>query len=455
MIFSPAVNVIIGKNGSGKSALIHAIHHVLSFVFSNDKSLGDDFLSSGINTLNVRSFDKSDYHYDFTKREYASSARLSGVADYGEKQLKWNLYKRNSGNAALYQSQYKVAFHDFIVQWRKKGNPLPLFAYFSDSYPHRDVKLTQNTLDIIQRDSIPRNFGYYQWDEDSSCTAIWETRMCNRLFKQIPLHKQYDKTDSRIKALMDSDIDSSALQNAEHNSLVAERNRIGGLLSPIIEEIDFVKDRMKQFASLLPHDSDNEWMVDYFMPEQTEDGFQLRVVFEDGRDYLLQDLPAGYRRVFSMVLDMAYRAYILNGNTEPSGVVIIDEIDLHLHPALEQAILGALAGTFGNLQFIVTTHSVSVVSNLETEKGNNQVVALIEGENKPHLMPDVFGVDYNSVLRDFMGTPSRNEELKHLGDRYLLYKENGMEIEASTILEKIKGRVGPNSRFVHDLMAKA
>ena len=201
MTFSPAVNVIVGKNGTGKSALIHAIHHVLSFVFSNDKSLGDDFLSSGINTLNVRSFDKSDFRYDFAKREYATSANLLGVADYGGKELRWSLYKRNSASAALYQSQYKKAFHEFVNQWREQGIPLPLFAYYSDSYPHRDVKLTQNTLDTIQKDSIPRNVGYYQWDEDSSCTAIWETRMCNRLFKQIPLQNQYGKLDGKIKGL--------------------------------------------------------------------------------------------------------------------------------------------------------------------------------------------------------------------------------------------------------------
>lgn len=456
MTFSPAVNVIVGKNGTGKSALIHAIHHVLSFVFSNDKSLGDDFLSSGINTLNVRSFDKSDFRYDFAKREYATSANLLGVADYGGKELRWSLYKRNSASAALYQSQYKKAFHEFVNQWREQGIPLPLFAYYSDSYPHRDVKLTQNTLDTIQKDSIPRNFGYYQWDEDSSCTAIWETRMCNRLFKQIPLQNQYGKLDGKIKELlMDSDIDSNSKQYAEYNSLVAERDRIGKLLVPIMEEINFVTNRLKRFSSLLPHDGDNEWLVDYFMPEQTEGGFQLRIVFENGRNYLLQDLPAGYRRVFSMVLDIAYRAYILNGDKEPSGVDIIDEIDLHLHPALEQAVLVALAETFANIQFIVTTHSVSVISNMETLRGRNQVVALIEGENKPRLLPDVFGVDYNSVLRDFMGTPSRNDELKHLGDRYLLYKENNMEDEALSVLEKIKSRVGENSQFVHDLTAKA
>lgn len=42
---------------------------------------------------------------------------------------------------------------------------------------------------------------------------------------------------------------------------------------------------------------------------------------------------------------MAYRAYILNGDKEPTGIVVIDEIDLHLHPSLEQEV-AALHATF-------------------------------------------------------------------------------------------------------------
>lgn len=454
--FTPGVNVVIGKNGAGKSALIHAIHHLLSFIFSNDKSLGSNFLSSGMNMLNVRSFDKSDYHYDFGRREYASSAKLSGVADYGGQMLKWSLFKRNSENAALYQSQYKEAFHLFINLWRQHDMPLPLLAYYSDSYPHRNIKLTQNTLDTVQKDSIPRNFGYYQWDEDSSCTTIWETRLCNRLFKLIPLQRQYDTISAKAKELMhEMNLNSSVLHNAEYNSQMAEMNRTGNLIVPVKEEVEFVQNKMKVFSSLLPKNGGKEWQLDYFMPEQTENGLMLRVVFANGRNYLLQDLPAGYGRAFSMALDMAYRSFILNGGREPEGIAVIDEIDLHLHPALEQSILGALSETFPKVQFIVTTHSALVISNMEISQGTNQVVALIEGESKPRVLPDILGIDYSAVLRDFMGAPSRNDELKHLGDRYLLYVENGMDKEAYTILDKIVAKTGSDSQFVRDLTTKA
>lgn len=74
--FCPKANVLIGRNGTGKSTLIHALVKALSFVFSNDKSLGTDFLSAGNNTLNVRGFESSDFHFDTETREYADAASI-------------------------------------------------------------------------------------------------------------------------------------------------------------------------------------------------------------------------------------------------------------------------------------------------------------------------------------------------------------------------------------------
>ena len=68
---------------------------------------------------------------------------------------------------------------------------------------------------------------------------------------------------------------------------------------------------------------------------------QLSYVWEQRKDS---------RGLYSFVLDLAYRAYILNGNKEPSGVVLIDEIDLHLHPSLEQEVVQCLRDIFPNVE---------------------------------------------------------------------------------------------------------
>ena len=178
---------------------------------------------------------------------------------------------------------------------------------------------------------------------------------------------------------------------------------------------------------------------------------------------MLQDLPAGYRRLFSIVIDMAYRSYILNQGKESSGVVVIDEIDLHLHPALEQVVLNAFMVTFPQLQFFVSTHSVSVISNLDTsktsadgeDKRENQILVMNIDEEQPQVLPNLLGVDYNAVLRDFMDTPSRNEELKNLEDLYYSYLSMDLKNESQTIYEKILALVGKDAKVLETIQNKA
>ena len=83
----------------------------------------------------------------------------------------------------------------------------------------------------------------------------------------------------------------------------------------------------------LPKVQSDGYDIDYFFATQSEEGYKLTINFKHGKTSLLQDLPEGYRRLFSIVIDMAYRSYILNQGIESTGVVVIDEIDLHLHPA--------------------------------------------------------------------------------------------------------------------------
>jgi hypothetical protein len=109
--------------------------------------------------------------------------------------------------------------------------------------------------------------------------------------------------------------------------------------------------------------------------------------------------------------EIARRAVILNeqdGGDAPSlvqGVVLIDEIDLHLHPRWQRVVLDGLRTTFPRLQFVVTTHSPQVLSSAE----NRQVRHLVEGKIQEHGV-FVEGRDSNAILRESMGTDDRDAE---------------------------------------------
>lgn len=446
--FTPKITIIIGRNGAGKSTLIDAIKIAISFIFSNNKQLGKDFLSAGNPSLNVNSFADSDFSYDSKNGTTAPYASVIGKAHYNAKQLDWELYKRSTSGAALYSTKYKDAFSTFMHEWKDNGADLPLIACFSDSFPHKATKQTPFATNSILKDRIPRNFGYYQWNLDTACTSIWEARLCNQLAKITPLYSRSSRVASQIYEFEENYSKDQLVQNPEYQAALKEMERIHKIFDPLHEEIDYVESRLSVFSQKLPKLLEEGYYVDYFSATNTGDSYELNLVFKNGKNILLNELPAGYRRLYSIVLDLAYRAYILNGNKESSGVVLIDEIDLHLHPSLEQSVVQSLRDIFPNVQFIMTSHSAAVIANLDTtEKVTeedygepipaNQLVFMQEGQTDADVLPVIYGLDYNAALRDFMGSPSRNEDMKKKGDEYLAYCSMGLKEEANTIISEL------------------
>lgn len=87
----------------------------------------------------------------------------------------------------------------------------------------------------------------------------------------------------------------------------------------------------------------------------------------------VEQLSDGIRNMLAMIGDIAYRCIKLNPHLgvnaaqKSPGVVLIDEVDMHLHPRWQQAILGQLQAAFPNIQFIVTTHSPQVLSTIHRD----------------------------------------------------------------------------------------
>ena len=87
------------------------------------------------------------------------------------------------------------------------------------------------------------------------------------------------------------------------------------------------------------------------------------------------------------------------------GVVLIDEIDLHLHPRWQRTVVASLERTFPNCQFIITTHSPQVIGELATES----VMLLKDGAFLGHPERSL-GLDSGEVLEEIMGSEAMNQE---------------------------------------------
>ena len=124
---------------------------------------------------------------------------------------------------------------------------------------------------------------------------------------------------------------------------------------------------------------------------------------EEGTVVPFATLSDGYRNVIKIVLDIAARMCMLNpylkGNAlrETPGVVVIDEIDLSLHPTWQRRIIGILKDLFPKIQFICATHSPFIIQSLEDGELHSLDSDLLEeeysGESIEDIAEDIMGVE--------------------------------------------------------------
>jgi predicted ATP-binding protein involved in virulence len=130
---------------------------------------------------------------------------------------------------------------------------------------------------------------------------------------------------------------------------------------------------------------------------------------KNGETLNVAQLSQGEKSLMTLVGDIARRLAMLNPALENPlaghGIVLIDEVDLHLHPSWQRSLCDRLIETFPNCQFVLTTHSPLVISDCK----NVLVYTLANGELRQ--LPSQYGQDANTVLLDVMDTSIRNEKI--------------------------------------------
>ena len=408
--FAPGVTVLFGKNGSGKSTLIHAIHKALSFAFKNDKvEEGEITLASGFSSLKPNQYKKKD---DIVRDEKSGfplpDINIHAEADFLNANLKWDMYALTS-TFALQPSKYKTAYQQLMSRIKETGT-FPVFAYFSDSFPHVSTKAS--TLSKTQLSL--RNLGYLGWDDETAYSDLWITRLTKiwTIWNRAKMNvMQEESALANCEKFKSSGIIN---ENEYREDVDLHRIRLENALKDFNKynpEISSIRECLVNFSKKLPGID----VLDFFVSVYEEDGLCLETKY--GQNPPFEKLPAGYKRIFYMALDIAYRSFILNGTTNSEGIVVIDEIDLHLHPALEQVVLQCFQETFPNIQFIVSTHSPLVLTDIDTVTGRNKVMRMTPACDAPEECRNIYGIDYNQMLEEIMGVRKRKPEIQELFDK--------------------------------------
>ena len=125
------------------------------------------------------------------------------------------------------------------------------------------------------------------------------------------------------------------------------------------------------------------------------------------------------------------------------GVVLIDEIDLHLHPAWQRRITADLPRVFPKLQFIATTHSPQVIG--ETDPG--RAIVLREG-GRVEVLDESLGRDSGWILRHVMDTPERNADLQAGLDEIDALIETGDFASARSSILTLRKQFGDDKELI-------
>ena len=224
-----------------------------------------------------------------------------------------------------------------------------------------------------------------------------------------------------------------------------EREQDQKALDACLAENDYVENALRLFT-----EDDEILPFRRFRPGRQNGKIEMED--KNGKRWSVEYLPAGYKRILYIVIDIAFRCYLLNKGKDTDGIVIIDEVDLHLHPSLEAKVVERLHKTFPQIQFIMTTHSALVISNLGTsDKEKNVVYKLAQGWTKPQALPNLKGIDATATMRDFMDAPGRNVRYEELLSRYIdLFSRDKME-DANAVYDMLVREFGDTDQLRRDI----
>lgn len=343
--FDPNFTVLVGDNASGKSSILDAISISLGTILMRTHA------SFGINGRKTRPLLKNEIRKIMVSPENIeyTDVELSGQYKYEGKTINWQRTQAKTSKSLSYGNAKELINLGIYFSEQIENNiNLPLFVY------HSTARLASDIHGKTSYEKIGSRFdGYY---------ACLDPRSIKQKF--ISWFKTFE--DSALKF-----------------------NKDRTLYNAYVDTLKLIVDEW--------HDVKFHWGLDDMVGK-----------LSNGNWLPLSNLSDGYRSVIRLASDIAYRAIKLNPHLganvikETKGIVLIDELDMHLHPTWQKRIVTDLKIAFPNIQFIVTTHSPFIVQSLKS----NEIINIDGNTIDEH--PDSMTIEQNAI---FMGVESKNSKL--------------------------------------------
>lgn len=434
--------ILVGNNGSGKSTVLEAIQKTLSHLSS--RLTTRSYNGDQIDELEIKS--RSEYStvaVNFLINELNINVELSQSRPLSQIIKKSKFTELNDlGNV------FRVA--NSMVE----GFPLPLLASYNveraNDVTTKDIEKSEEILDS------------YIWNKSrgyaKSLTGKADFRLFFKWFKEVTEEKNENSLNElRLRiSEKEAELNSPLLQSifSDFDNL---NDKVKSTLDKYRKDIEELRNNLNSVST----DKTNERLLGFvkdaiykFLPGFSDLKIQrnpldLTIRKNDEQLSVLQ-LSQGEKSLLALVADIARRLTLLNPERDNPldgvGVVLIDEIDLHLHPSWQQVIVSRLQSTFKNIQFIITTHSPQVCHAVSSDN-----IWLLKDGEKFKAPRGVQGAVSSWVLKNLFQVevrPPEDEFAKMLKEyEELVYADKYNSERAVKLYEKLQENFGSDYDF--------
>lgn len=390
--FDKEYTVLVGVNGAGKSTVLDAISTSLgSFIagFDGIKSNGISHDDAHRKTYELGSRIEAEEQYPVV---------LDSVCDVNGKEIMWerSLHAKN-GRTHIIDARPIMQYGSELQEKVRKGDKetiLPIIAYYGTGrlYMQKRERRVAST-----NDKFTRTTGY----ADCLDSASNDKKMM-RWFKQM-----------------------TEIQIQEQKP---------------IPELEVVKKAMGMCFSGVENNNEIAKFEYKIKSREIEIEYKKNGKCEKLPMRMLSD---GLKITMSMVADIAYRMAVLNPQLldhileETPGIVLIDEVDMHLHPEWQKRIVEDLHHIFPKVQFIMTTHSPSVLANVSKEH-----VLLLENGEIFQPANTTYGRDVTAILQEMMKVDVRPKKVVEMKEAYYKALAEEEYEAAKGLLEQLESILG-------------
>lgn len=386
----PGINLLIGDNGAGKTSVLEGIAAALSGLFVNVEGVSTKNIAKEDVRIIVEPVGDSSTSVVYCEPVLAGCSLK--VSD--KEKFSWNRVREE-----LSSTHTRIDNKNVCVWMKKLTNQ-------SDAI-----------LPLVSFQSAARAWKVKRGDFGTELKRKLDDRRCGYI------------------GCLDSAMDVKSIQQWCIKQEIAAVNKG----KPIREYETFksiISSFMKEISEL------DELPEIFYSPQFNELAYR-----DDREEMALSKLSAGYQSLLWMIMDLAYRVCLLNpelqDNSQIEGIVLIDEIDMHLHPKWQWNIIRALRTTFERVQIIIATHSPIVISSAKEAN-----IIFIDEKQEITYLPECYGYAVEDVLSYRQESTSRPKNVKALIDQINELLDDECFQEAERALLALKEILGEdNSEF--------